>query len=202
MCWAGRRCRVASRSGAALAALLLLLPAGCANPRLSELETTLAAQDSATAALGQWCERQKIASPPLIRAAKIADPAPRPLPAEGLRLLAPQAGERLASRHVRLTCGGVVLSEAWNWYLPARLPDEANVRLETTDTPFGKVLSGWGFERRRLASRRGRAAGCPAGTVLSHSALLDSRAGVPVSFVIECYTRAALAPPLAVTPAG
>ena len=151
----------------------------------------MAAQDSATAALGDWCARQSIAMPPVIRAERIGAAKDAP-PARVRALLAVTPGEPLALRHVRLSCGGVVLSEAWNWYVPARLPEAMNARLDGSDTPFGTVIAPLGFTRQRLASRRGVMAGCPAGTILSHRAVLRLPDGRPVSLLTECYTRANL----------
>lgn len=97
--------------------------------------------------------------------------------------------EPIAYRHVRLTCGDTVLSVAHNWYVPARLSQAMNQTLETTDIPFGKVVAPLGFHRERLSQMRGRMDECPAGTILSHRAMLrlaDERA---ISLVIECYTR-------------
>ena len=102
------------------------------------------------------------------------------------------AEEPLVYRHVRLRCGNAVLSDAKNWYVPARLAPAMNMALETTRTPFGTVVRPLGFHRDRLESRRGRAAECPAGTVLSHKAVLRLADGRGISFVAECYTRANL----------
>ena len=77
---------------------------------------------------------------------------------------------------------------------PARLTPAMNRTLETTDMPFGKVVMPLGFRRERLEARRGRAAECPAGTVLSHRAVLRLGGGTAISLVVECYTRANLAP--------
>lgn len=107
-------------------------------------------------------------------------------------ILVVRGDERVAYRNVRLMCGAATLSVARNWYVPARLPPEMRRRLETSDTPFGKVIAPLRFTRERRASRRGRAAGCPAGTVLSHRALLRLPDGRPVSYLVECYTRANL----------
>lgn len=93
---------------------------------------------------------------------------------------------------MRLTCGGAVLSVAHNWYVPARLTPEMNRALETSDTPFGKVVAPLGFTRERLASQRGRMAECPVGTVLSHRAVLKMADGRAISLVVECYTLANL----------
>jgi hypothetical protein len=67
-----------------------------------------------------------------------------------------------------------------------------NEALETSDTPFGKVVAPLGFTRKRLASRRGAAEDCPKDTVLSHRALLELPDGRPLSLVVECYTTANL----------
>lgn len=165
--------------------------AGCA-PTLSRFERTLAANDSATAALQQWCAARGIATPATIVAesdrSEQEDASPAIRAALGVA-----AEEPLAFRHVRLRCGDTVLSDAKNWYVPARLTPAMNTTLETTRTPFGTVVRPLGFHRVRLESRRGRAAECPPGTVLSHKAVLRLSDGRGISFVTECYTRANLA---------
>lgn len=166
---------------------LVLLLAACTT-RLAEFERALTAQDSATAALGQWCEDRRIADPPTIRAEQ-AGTAPSPS-AEVRRLLGVSDGEPLAFRHVRLACGAVVLSEADNWYVPARLSLAMNETLATTQTPFGRVVAPLDFKRERLSATHGRAKDCPKGTVLSHRARLVLPNGQPISLVTECYTRA------------
>lgn len=159
---------------------------------LTRFERTLAANDSATAALGQWCSAKRIAAPAEIvaetdrAASEVATPAIRAALGVG-------ADEPLAFRHVKLRCGGAVLSDAKNWYVPARLTPAMNTALETTRTPFGTVVRPLGFRRERLESRRGRAEGCPAGTVLSHKAVLRLADSKAISLVIECYTAANLA---------
>ena len=176
------------RAGAALALLALL--AGCASS-LSKFETTLANNDSATTALGQWCAARALASPPQIRATPnggeqlAASPAIR-------ALLRVSAIEPVAYRNVRLSCGNAVLSLACNWYVPARLTADMNRQLTSTDTPFGTVVAPLGFRRERLAAQRGASADCPAGTVLSHSALLRLPDQQAISLVVECYTEANL----------
>ena len=99
----------------------------------------------------------------------------------------------MAFRHVQLLCGTAVLSDAKNWYVPARLTSAMNAALLTTDTPFGTIVRPLGFRRERLESRRGRAAECPAGTVLSHKAVLRLADGRGISLVAECYTATNLA---------
>jgi chorismate-pyruvate lyase len=176
-----------------LPAWLPLALAACA-PSLGRLERTLAANDSATAALGQWCSARGIAAPAAIRA--VADRGAAEAPSAAIRAaLDIGAEEPVAFRQVRLMCGSAVLSEAKNWYVPARLTPAMNAALLSTDTPFGTVVRPLGFRRERLESRRGRAAECPAGTVLSHKAALRLADGRGISLVIECYTPANLRKP-------
>ena len=143
-------------------------------------------------ALRQWCATRHIADPPEIRARPVAGKASA-LPPDLRAMLGVGQEEALGYRHVRLTCGHTVLSEAHNWFVPTRLPPEMNTALASSDTPFGKVIAPLGFTRERLASQRGRAPGCPAGTVLAHRALLRLANGWPISLVVECYTAANLA---------
>lgn len=173
----------------AQAALLAL--SGCTNADLPRFETVLAANDSATAALGQWCEDRNIAQPPVIRALADRGASSAPSPAV-LATLGVSSHTQVAYRHVRLACGNTVLSVAHNWYVPARLTSEMNQTLQTTETPFGKVVAPLGFRRERLTSQRGRAAECPAVTVLSHRAVLRVAGGNAISLVVECYTKANL----------
>ncbi len=153
----------------------------------------MAANDSATAALQQWCAARGIAEPAQITAD--TDRSERQAPSPATRAALGVGGdEPVAFRHVRLRCGDTVLSDAKNWYVPARLTSAMNAALETTQVPFGAVVRPLGFHRERLESRRGRMAECPAGTLLSQRAVLrlpDRRA---ISLVVECYTQANLFP--------
>lgn len=180
------RCR---RTLATLATAGLL--SGCAGPGRSDFEATLAADPSATAALGRWCARRQIATPPRITAAPIAG-RPATEPADLRQLLGVPAEIPLGYRHVRLSCGKTGLSEAHNWYVPARLTAAMNAALATTDTPFGTVAAPLHFTRERLRSERGRGAGCPPGTILTHRARLRLPTGDALALVVECYTRANL----------
>lgn len=167
---------------------------------VAALEATLAAQDSATAALGQWCAARGLAEPEInraepatIRAEPVRGEAHKP-PHDVHRRLAIATGEPIGYRHVRLSCGGKVLSEAHNWYVPARLSPAMNATLAQSDTPFGRVAAPLGYRRERLESRRGASADCPPGTILSHRAMLRLPDGRPLSLLVECYTAANLAP--------
>ncbi len=180
--------------GAAAGLLMTALVPGCATgPRepLEAFERVLAAHDSATAALGEWCRSQGIAAMPVITARPIGDD--RAAEPEGLRAaLAVGPREPLGYRHVHLTCGETVLSEATNWYVPARLSAEMNAALADGRTPFGKIAAPLGFRRERLDSARGAVPGCPRGTVLRQRGLLRLPDGTPLSLVSECYLAANL----------
>lgn len=166
---------------------LLLAQAGA----LAAFEQALDAQPSATRALSEWCAARHIAAPPVIHANPVKGRNARP-PADLARLLALDPGAAPGYRHVRLTCGGKVLSEAHNWYVRQWLTPEMNATLDGSDTPFGAVIAPLRFSREPLASVRGAAESCPRGTVLSHRALLRLPDGKPVSLVVECYTKANL----------
>lgn len=158
---------------------------------LDRFEAALEAQDSATAALEGWCAARGIAEPAKV----VATPVPGaqlPPTARNRGVLEVSPQEPVGYRHVRLSCGGVVLSQAHNWYVPSRLPAQINRQLETTDTPFGKAIAPLGFTRERVSSTRGGIEGCPPDTILHHRAVLRLPDGRPVSTVIECYTAANL----------
>lgn len=169
----------------ALAALALLLQSACSSVAIAPFERTLAANPSATAALRDWCEARRIAAPARITAAPVKG-ADAPPPAELTALLGPAT----SYRHVRLSCGNSILSEAHNWYARDRLTPEMNRRLDTTDTPFGTVIAPLQFTREPLSSRHGASPECPSGTILSHRARLRLPDGKPLALLVECYTRA------------
>jgi hypothetical protein len=78
-----------------------------------------------------------------------ADKPPSP---EQRRDLHVGESEPLRYRRVRLTCGAITLSEADNWYVPGRLSAAMNEQLETSDTPFGKVVQPLRFQRHTLSA--------------------------------------------------
>ena len=177
--------------GFRFAAALILLASACAPAPLAQFRQTLAAQDSATAALGQWCGLRHLADDSTIRAALVRGNAAAP-PAGLAETLAMPTDTAPGYRHVRLACGDRVLSEAHNWYVRERLTPEMNRLLDQSDTPFGKAVSALHFTRQRLGEARGAQFGCPSGTVLSHRARLVLSDGRPLALVVECYTRANL----------
>lgn len=173
-----------------------LLSASCATPHASEdliaFEAALDGDDSATRVLERWCTLRGMADPARVRAQVLHGPVP-PLDAQGRLAMGLGPHDELGYRHVRLWCGGRMLSEAHNWYVPAYLSDAMRQALDETDVPFGQVAAPLGFRRERVASLRGRGPGCPPGTVLTHQARLRLPDGRVLASLIECYDGAIMA---------
>ena len=177
-----------------LAASLCVVGACTVTPPASDLdrfEATLAAHGSATKALESWCRAEGLALDQPIRAV-VARVAQRRLPADTQRLVGDGAGSLTSYRHVRLTCGEAVLSEAHNWYAAGRLSEDMRRVLETSDIPFGRAAAPLGFRRRLLSSTRGAQGDCPSGTVLTQHAMLVLPDGAPLALLVECYSAAVL----------
>jgi hypothetical protein len=179
---------------------------------IESLNANLLAHDSATLTIERWCADHRLADPARIVAERVSDAA-KPASAEVREALDVKPGEPLGYRRVRLKCGDHVLSEADNWYVPARLTPEMNHALETTDTPFGKAVATLHFRRHTLsadllwhplpkgwemgdasAPKESGALTIP-NHVLEHRALLSTPDGEPFSEVVETYTGEVLAFP-------
>lgn len=152
--------------------------------RLAAFEAQLEANPSATAVLQNWCDAH--ARPGTRIVARQVQPAPAPPPAEARQALAIKPGEAIRYRRVQLMCGGRVLSNADNWYLPGKLTDAMNDRLEHSQTPFGRAVAALHFSRRTLQTVYLPPGGSD---VLRHTAVLLTDKGQPFSFVVETYTR-------------
>ena len=218
---------VALRLTAALPVLLMMAIASAAEPApwpdnfvgrlealalLESLNADLLAHDSATLTIERWCAEHRLANPARIVAERVSDAA-KPASAEVREALDVKPDEPLGYRRVQLKCGDHVLSEADNWYVPARLTPEMNHALETTDTPFGKAVAALHFRRHTLSADllwrplpkgwETSAAPAPqeAGAltipdhVLEHRAVLSTPDGEPFSEVVETYTGEVLAFP-------
>jgi hypothetical protein len=176
------------------------------------LNAELLSHDSATLTLDRWCAAHRLASPPRIVAERVAGAEQAPTD-EQRQLLDVNATEPIRYRRVRLICGDHVLSEADNWYVPARLTPEMNRLLDTTDTAFGRAVQALDFRRRTLSAkllwsalpddwemgtplpeRRGATLTIPH-AVLEHRAVLTLPDGTPFSEVVETYTSEVLAFP-------
>jgi hypothetical protein len=92
---------------------------------LETLNADLLAHDSATLTLERWCADHRLADPARIVAERVSG-ADKPASAEVRAALDAKPDEPLSYRRVRLKCGGHVLSEADNWYVPSRLTPEMN----------------------------------------------------------------------------
>jgi hypothetical protein len=177
---------------------------------LEMLNADLLSHPSATLTLERWCGAHRLAREPRL-VARLLRGADKPLPQEGHERLALQGSESVRYRRVQLFCGDRLLSEADNWYVPARLTPEMNRLLEETDTPFGRAVQGLGFHRETLSATLlwsplpegwELAPGTtvpPSGAlhvpehVLQHRAILYTRDHVPFSEVVETYTGEVLA---------
>lgn len=175
----------------ALAILLPLAPVAANRAQRAELralDADLRGHDSATLVLDRWCERLHLADPAKVVADRVTG-ADKPAPAQVRASLKADAQTVIAYRRVRLRCGSSVLSEADNWYVPARLQPEMNRTLETSDAAFGRVVRPLGFHRRPLSSVRPPLPRPvhPDSPVLENRAVLELADGTPISFVIETY---------------
>jgi plastocyanin len=191
---------------------------------LQTLNAELLSHDSASLTLERWCSAHQLATPPRMHAERVHG-ADKPLTDFQRQQLRIAPGDEIRYRHVRLQCGTVTLSEADNWYVPARLTPEMNRLLESTDTPFGIVVQPLHFQRHTIeaellwqplpagwemsssaATNSSAATSSSAATaasgelcfpaeVLQHRALLTLPDGTPFSEVVETYTSNVLAVP-------
>jgi chorismate-pyruvate lyase len=164
--------------------LLVQTVAAVAQPdTAARLKTDLLSNNSATVVLGQWCAAGHLADPPAIKA--IRDAVEAPASAETRALLKADVGEPIRYRRVKLMCGAHVLSEADNWYVPARLTPQMNTVLDTSDTPFGAAVKALNFHRTTLDAAEVK----DPRTILRVRALLLTPDETPFSLVVENYTR-------------
>lgn len=181
---------------------------------LAELQTLnadLLGHASATLTLDRWCARHQLATGATIVADRVKGEDKQPSAEIRAQLRASAAGP-IAYRRVRLRCGERVLSEADNWYVPAKLTAEMNHTLETSNISFGRVVKPLDFRRHTVSAQllwsplpEGwdiGSAPLPEATdgaslsipdkVIEHQALLTRGDGDPFSYVIETYTGAVL----------
>jgi chorismate-pyruvate lyase len=179
---------------------------------LETLNADLLSNDSATLTLDRWCEAHKMATPAKVVAERVHGDDKGPTD-EVRQLLGVGATDPVRYRHVRLHCGDHVLSEADNWYVPARLTPDMNRVLDTTDTAFGRAVQALRFHRRTLSARllwsplpQGweMSSAFPAVSkgplrvpteTIQHRAVLSLPDGTPFSLVVETYTNEVLSFP-------
>ena len=177
---------------------------------LQSLNADLLSHPSATLTLERWCASHHLAAEAKVVAERVRD-VDKPLPEGARGQLGIGPDESVRYRRVQLTCGGHVLSEADNWYVPSRLTEAMNHELDTTDTPFGKVVQPLHFRRQTLSAEllwsplpQGWESGAALPPshfemleiphfVLKHRAVLYDQANRPFSLVVESYTSDVLA---------
>jgi chorismate-pyruvate lyase len=178
---------------------------------IQTLNAELLASRSATQTLEGWCRDHRLAEPPAIVARAITG-AWKPPAADQRKRLDVSETEDVRYRRVELRCGNHTLSEADNWYVPGRLTPEMNRQLETTETPFGRVVAPLEPYRRTIAvrilwsplpdgwERQARPADTAAAlavpdALFEHRAVLYTRDHRPFSEVVEVYQRPLLGDP-------
>jgi len=177
---------------------------------LQSLNAELLSHPSATLTLERWCGEHHLAPEAKIVAERVQG-EDKPLPPEARSQMQIGADEAVRYRRVQLACGTHVLSEADNWYVPSRLTDAMNQALDSSDTPFGKVVQPLHFRRQTLSAELlwsplspgwENAAALPADTsgsllmphfLLEHRAVLFDQSNRPFSLVVESYTSQILA---------
>jgi hypothetical protein len=184
---------------------------------LETLNADLLGADSATLTLDAWCQRHRLAAAGEKIVAERAHDVDRPVTPEQRLLLGVGPQDVVRYRHVRLRCGGHVLSEADNWYVPGRLTPAMNAALDNSDIAFGRAVQPLHFHRHTLSAKllwsplpqdwdmtpepifagAGRL-DIPA-KLIEHRAVLALPDGTPFSTVIETYTTDVLdfPPPIA-----
>jgi len=177
------------------------------------LNAEVLASRSATLTLERWCRDHQLAKEPTIVAELVRGVA-KSTTAEQRQRLQVTSETEVKYRRVLLRCGNRVLSEADNWYVPARLTPYMNRLLDTTGTPFGKVVQPLEPYRQTFAVRllwsplpdgweRGSIAAATAtagvltipDALFEHRAVLYTREHKPFSEVDEVYRRQLLAFP-------
>jgi chorismate-pyruvate lyase len=173
---------------------------------MQTLHADILASNSATRSLEQWCRSHAMAADPSIVARRIHG-QDKPPSVELLQTLRVATAAEVKYRRVELQCGAHVLSEADNWYVPARLTPEMNRLLDETETPFGRAIQAlrpyrrthaatilwWplplGWERRHERDERDEGAAqleIPK-NLFEHRAVLYNMDHEPFSVVTETY---------------
>ena len=163
---------------------------------LDRFDRTLRASASATAMLTRWVRERSGRPSATLSARRVPIPVPAPDPAL-VRRLGVDGPEEIVCRRVRLMDAGRVLSDAFNFYVPARLTAAMRTMLEQTDIPFGTVIAPLSPTRETLLVEHYRSSGegaPPAGRrlptrLMRHDALLRDTQGLPLCVVSEVYTR-------------
>lgn len=176
---------------------------------LQTLNAQLLSNRSATAVLEEWCAEHHMAPVSKITAQLISE-QDKSVSDDTRKRLRLKISDRVKYRHVQLSCGSHILSEADNWYVPSRLTDKMNRELNSSDRPFGKIIAplnpyrrtmevkmywsplarGWENDlSRSISHRRDEKALTLPKYLFMHRALVSSEADLPISEVVETYTN-------------
>ncbi len=147
---------------------------------VASLDADLLRGPTATAALQRRCGDVRV---------EVDRDAHRDPSAEQRKRLHVSDSEPVGYRRVRLVAGGVVLSHAENWFVPARLTQAMRDSLNKGDSPFGEVIAPLGPSRRTLIREPIQSSN---DEVLRHHALVIAANGQVLAEVIETYRAAAL----------
>jgi len=166
---------------------------------LARFDRALRDSRSATALLAAWMAERTGRAPLSIIAKRVRTPPLRPGAGLMQRLGVESPGE-IAYRRVRLTDGRHVLSDAYNWYVPARLTQGMLMVLDETDTPFGTAVASLSPVRETLHAEQYWPPACTGADRLSrlparmlrHDALVRGGNGEPLCEVSETYMRTIL----------
>lgn len=162
--------------------------------RLRRFNAALLASNSATITLERWSAGS--GAPVLARRKAAPEKPPTPAQRERLQIA---ADEPVIYRCVELACGGRILSEAENWYVPRRLTADILATLDHSDLPFGRAVTALAPRRETFLvealwpSPDGGAPTPVPWRVLRHAALVRDVDGRAFSEVNEVYTREILA---------
>lgn len=174
---------------------------------IQSLNSQILSSTSATLTLEKWCRDHNMAASPKVVATLVRGVA-KPASPDIRHLLQVGDTERVNYRHVLLSCGDKVLSEADNWYVPARLTADMNQLLEKTDTPFGKAVlplkpyrqtlaayllwsplpNGWEMNPA-IAKAQSHTADDMPDALFEHQAVLYTKDHQPFSVVNEFYQK-------------
>jgi chorismate-pyruvate lyase len=172
------------------------------------LNATLLASNSATKTLEAWCGAHHMAKDAVLHAQFRRD-VHKPITPEQRSRLKIGPDEPVVYRRVDLACGDHVLSQADNWYVPARLQPSMEKALETSDIPFGRAVQNlhprrqtfgvdvlWkplpdGWELTPPPDHTGADLAIPP-VLFEHHAIVYSAEGQPISEVDEHYTNTIL----------
>jgi chorismate-pyruvate lyase len=181
---------------------------------MQSLNAEILASRSATLSLEGWCRAHHLAADPRVVAERVPGVMVAPTAEQRVRLAIGDS-EQVRYRRVRLRCGDRVLSVAENWYVPGRLTAEMNRLLDSTETPFGRVVQpltpyrrtleaivlwqplppDWDRQRRRGSPCRATGRLAPPDSLFVHRALLTGADQRPLAEVREVYQRGILAFP-------